>query len=98
MLKQELLDAFLSRQPTFEALGGALHAHLQEVLARGGVSVHGVSHRIKTPESLAGKLARPDKIYQRLDDLTDLVGLRVITFFEDSIEQVARLIEEHFRV
>lgn len=98
MLKQELLDAFLSRQPTFEALGQALHAHLQEVLERGGVSVHGVSHRIKSPESLAGKLARPDKIYQRLDDLTDLVGLRVITFFEDSIEQVARLIEQHFRV
>ncbi len=37
MLKQELLDAFVSRQPTFEALGRALHAHLQEVLERGGV-------------------------------------------------------------
>jgi putative GTP pyrophosphokinase len=98
MLKQELLDAFVSRQPAFEALGRELHAHLLEVLERGGVSVHGVSHRIKTPASLAGKLARPDRIYQRMEDLTDLVGLRVITFFEDSIEQVARLIEEHFRV
>ena len=98
MLKQELLDTYLSRQPRFEALGQTLHAHLQQVLERGGVSVHGVSHRTKTPESLARKLARPDKIYERLEDLTDLVGLRVITFFEDSIEQVARLIEEHFRV
>jgi ppGpp synthetase/RelA/SpoT-type nucleotidyltranferase len=98
MLKQELLDAYLSRQPGFEALGRALHTHLQEVLERGGVSVHGVSHRIKTPASLARKLNRPDKIYQRLEELTDLVGLRVITFFDDSIEQVARLIEQHFRV
>jgi putative GTP pyrophosphokinase len=98
MLKQELLDAYLSRRPGFEELGRALHAHLHGVLERGGVSVHGVSHRIKTPDSLARKLTRPDKIYQRLEDLTDLIGLRVITFFDDSIEQVARLIEQHFRV
>ncbi|MFL5350939.1 MAG: GTP pyrophosphokinase family protein [Hyalangium sp.] len=98
MLKQELLDAYLGRQPTFEALGRALHAHLQGVLERGGVSVHGISYRVKSPASLARKLARPDKIYERLDELTDLVGLRIITFFEDSIEQVARLIEQHFRV
>jgi ppGpp synthetase/RelA/SpoT-type nucleotidyltranferase len=98
MLKQDLLDDYLSRQPAFEALGTAMHAHLQAVLERGGVNVHGVSSRVKAPASLARKLARPDKIYGRLEDLTDLVGLRVITFFDDSIEQVARLIEENFRV
>ncbi|WP_224364853.1 GTP pyrophosphokinase [Hyalangium versicolor] len=98
MLKQDLLDAYLHRQPTFEALGRALHAHLQGVLERGGVNVHGVSFRVKAPSSLARKLSRPDKIYERLEDLTDLVGLRIIVFFEDSIEQVARLIEEQFRV
>jgi putative GTP pyrophosphokinase len=98
MLKQDLLDAYLSRQPTFEAMGRALQAHLQGVLERGGVNTLGVSHRMKTPASLARKLSRPDKIYERLEDLTDLVGLRVITYFEDSIEQVARLIEQHFRV
>ena len=98
MLKQELLEAYLSRHATFESLGRALHARLQAVLERGGVAVHGVSYRVKAPDSLAQKLARPDKIYQHLDDITDLVGLRVITFFEDSIEQVARLIEEDFRI
>ncbi|MDY7227024.1 GTP pyrophosphokinase [Hyalangium rubrum] len=98
MLKSELLEAYLNRHTSFQALGRALHTRLQEVLERGGVAVHGISYRVKAPDSLAQKLARPDKIYQRLDDITDLVGLRVITFFEDSIEQVARLIEENFRV
>jgi putative GTP pyrophosphokinase len=96
MLKQELLEAYVSRHATFEALGRALHARLQAVLEAGGVKAE-VSHRVKSPGSLAGKLARPDKIYERLEDITDLVGLRVITFFEDSTEQVGRLIEEHFR-
>lgn len=98
MLKQDLLETYRERLASFEALGQALHTRLEAVLAEGGVTVHGVTHRVKAPTSLARKLARPDKIYQRLDDITDLVGLRVITFFEDSIEQVARLIEHGFRV
>src|SRR4051812_7490561 len=98
MLKQDLLDAYLSRQSAFDSLGRALQAHLQAVLERGGMSVLGVSHRVKAPASLARKLSRPDKIYERLEDLTDLVGLRIITYFEDSTEQVARLIEQHFCV
>jgi len=98
MLKPELLEEYRSRHGSFEALGRALHARLEEVLGRGGVKVHAVSYRVKAPESLAGKLARPDKTYQRLDDVTDLIGLRVITWFEDSIEQVARRVEEGFHV
>jgi putative GTP pyrophosphokinase len=98
MLRQDLLDDFVRRRPGFEAMGAALRAHVEKILERGGVSVHGVSHRIKATDSLARKLGRPDRIYQRLDDLTDLVGLRVITFFDDSIEQVARLIEQGFKV
>ncbi len=98
MLKQDLLDEYIDRQPALVALGASLQARVEAMLAAGGVSVLGVSHRIKSPRSLARKLARPDRIYRRLDDLTDLVGLRIITFFEDSIEQVAQLIEQHFRV
>ncbi|RYE90809.1 MAG: GTP pyrophosphokinase family protein [Myxococcales bacterium] len=98
MLKQDLLDEFLARQSSFEAMARSLHDHVQEALERAGMRVLGVSHRVKSASSLARKLARPDRTYRRLDDLTDLVGLRVITYFEDSIEQVAQLIERSFRV
>lgn len=98
MLKRDLLDEFLARQSSFEAMARSLHDHVAEVLERAGVRVLGVSHRVKSASSLARKLARPDRTYRRLDDLTDLVGLRVITYFEDSIEQVAQLIERSFRV
>ena len=98
MINHELLNDYLSRQTTFEALGQALDARLKEVLRKGGVDVHGVSYRVKDPKSLAHKLGRPDKTYQRLEDITDLVGLRVITYFDDSVDQVDVLIKEHFRI
>ncbi|EPX56503.1 hypothetical protein D187_007845 [Cystobacter fuscus DSM 2262] len=98
MIYHELLDAYLRRQASFEALGQSLHARLKEVLKSGGVDVHAVSYRVKNPKSLAHKLGRPDKTYQRLDDITDLIGLRVITYFDDSVDQVDSLIKEHFRI
>jgi ppGpp synthetase/RelA/SpoT-type nucleotidyltranferase len=98
MIHHELLDAYLSRQATFKVLGQSLHARLEQVLESGGVKVHAISYRVKDPRSLAHKLGRPDKTYQRLEDITDLIGLRVITYFEDSVDQVDSLLKEHFRV
>ncbi len=98
MINHELLEAYLGRQATFEALGQALHARLKDVLKSGGVEVHAVSHRVKDLNSLAHKLGRPDKTYQRLEDITDLIGLRVITYFDDSVDHVDGLIKANFRV
>lgn len=36
-----------------------------------------VSWRLKSPASLSQKLARPEKTYRQLWDVTDLVALRV---------------------
>jgi hypothetical protein len=40
---------------------------------------------------LARKLARPDRDYVELWDLTDLLGLRVITYFEDDVDRVGAI-------
>jgi len=98
MIKHQLMEEYQQRQASFTLLGARMEIHLRELLERGGVKVLGVSHRIKAEASLMNKLARPDRTYQRLDEITDLVGLRVITFFEDSIEQVAHRVEQGFRV
>jgi ppGpp synthetase/RelA/SpoT-type nucleotidyltranferase len=55
--------------------------------------VHSVVFRAKTEESLAGKVSRPDKSYASLSDVTDLLGVRVIVFFEDDVDRVGRLLE-----
>jgi len=98
MLKQELMDLYRERRTSFDAMGARMHLHLEALLERGGVKVHDVTYRLKAEGSLMNKLARPERTYQRLEEITDLVGLRVITFFEDSIEEVARWVEQGFRV
>jgi ppGpp synthetase/RelA/SpoT-type nucleotidyltranferase len=74
-----------------EALAACLHADP-------ALKLHSVSLRLKARPSLAGKLARPERTYGRLWEVTDLVGLRVITYFEDGVEHAGRLIEARLPV
>ncbi len=67
-------------------------------LEESGVSFQGLSSRVKGETSLARKLNRPDKTYASLWDVTDLVGVRVVTFFEDNVEEIASLIERSFGI
>ena len=97
-MNEELSQEFESRRAELEELGSGLHARLSRLLGEAGLPVQFVTWRLKRPESLARKLSRPDKSYRALWDVTDLVALRVATYFDDHVEQVARVIEEHFRV
>jgi ppGpp synthetase/RelA/SpoT-type nucleotidyltranferase len=95
---ETLLAEYERALPQLQVLARQLEARLELLLAERGVMVHFVSSRVKSAPSLARKLARPDKTYASLWDVTDLVGLRIATYFEDTIEEVARLIEHTFAV
>ena len=34
--------------------------------------------------------------YQKLDEITDLSGIRVITYYTDTVDQISKLIENEF--
>ena len=97
-MSSSLLDEFRSLRPRLEAAGAEVVEHLKKRIEVAQIPVHSVTFRVKDGASLAKKLARPDKSYAKLFDVTDLVGVRVETYFEDHVEQVARLIEKHFLV
>jgi hypothetical protein len=44
------------------------------------------------------KIGQPGKEYQSLSDITDLVGVRIITHYADEVEQIARVIESEFTI
>jgi putative GTP pyrophosphokinase len=98
MLKQQILQRYRELLPELQTNGAAIHRRLVLLLQESGIDVHNVSFRVKSEDSVKSKVSRPDRIYQTVDDLSDLVGLRVVTYFEDSIEAVAHVVETHFQV
>jgi ppGpp synthetase/RelA/SpoT-type nucleotidyltranferase len=78
---------------------GPVAQHLAEELVRAkDIRVHSVTHRIKTSESVQRKLGQKATQYEGIDDIHDLLGLRIITFFPDEVDLVAGVIEAEFKI
>ncbi len=71
---------------------------LKAFFSEAGIIVAAVEHRVKTESSLAGKLALKGGKYKSILDITDLVGIRVITFYIDDVDKVASVLERNFEI
>ena len=93
-LHGDLLAAYDGALGPLRAFGEGLCARVTAWLAEDSdLKLHSVTMRLKDRASLATKLARPDRTYDDLWDVTDLLGLRVITYFEDGVDRVGELLE-----
>lgn len=93
----QLLHWYHGEKPVFEALARSASNILQNLLNKANVPLVSVSTRVKTSESLLGKLKR--KRYKNpATEITDFVGLRVITYTEDDVRKVCEIIKSSFEV
>jgi ppGpp synthetase/RelA/SpoT-type nucleotidyltranferase len=93
-----ILDEYREILPSLEKMKDEVLAKLREALDRNGLYVTAVEARIKTEESLAGKLALKGAKYATLADITDVLGARIITFYTDDVDRVAAMAEQMFDI
>ena len=91
---QLILDEYRDSLPLLEQMKEEVLAKLREALDRNGLYVTAIEARIKTEESLAGKLALKGAKYATLEDITDVLGARIITFYTDDVDRVAAMAEQ----
>ena len=95
---QLILDEYREALPKFQEAQREVERILREALDRSGLVVTAVETRIKTEESLAGKLALKGQKYRTLSDITDILGARVITFYTDDVDRIAAMAEQLFDI
>lgn len=61
------------------------------------INVHSIEGRVKERESLKKKILKKDK-YKSLSDVTDVLGIRIITYFEDDVDKLANVLENEFNL
>ena len=93
-----LLDEYREQLPTFERMQADVMRSLREALDRSGLVVTALESRIKTEQSLAGKLALKGQKYQTLSDITDILGARIITLYTDDVDRIAAMAEQLFEI
>ena len=57
-----------------------------------------IQHRVKTRDSLEGKLRRRNENFSEITDVRDLVGARLICYYSDDVDHIAQVIRDLFNV
>lgn len=93
-----LMQQYRGLRSTLEQLSSEAYDMLCCALKEQGIYVTAIEHRVKTEQSLARKLELKGTKYKSIDDITDLVGLRVITFYTDEVDKVAAIAKRIFDI
>ena len=91
-----ILEDYRKKKDDFIKLGDTVHSMLSDIVDELGLKVLAVEHRVKKEKSLAGKLERKGDGYNTLEDITDILGCRIICFLSDEIDRIGQRIEESF--
>jgi len=95
---ETILQEYREQLPRFLEAESRISKNLRDYLSEAGVWVAAVESRVKTESSLVGKLELKGAKYNDLADITDILGLRVITFYPDDVDKVASAIERLYEV
>ena len=93
-----LLKQYRELRPTLQQLADEASALLRQALDEQGIYITAMEHRVKTEKSLRGKLELKGAKSKSIDDITDLVGMRVITFYTDEVDKVAAIAKRVFDI
>jgi putative GTP pyrophosphokinase len=93
---QEFIDKYNNIHHELIQFKSQFHTLLSELLQANHIKFHQIVGRIKTRESLIKKIQ--DKKYTDLNQITDIVGCRIITYFDDDVDRIANIIRTEFTI
>ena len=95
---EAIMEEFRAGLPQFKSVAKEVYDTLKRTFEEAGLLVAAIEYRVKAEDSLAGKLELKGQKYRTLADITDIIGLRVITFYIDDVDKVASAVERLFTV
>jgi GTP pyrophosphokinase len=95
---ETVIAEFETRKDILEAFCDKTRGLIEACLQDAKIPYQSVQSRVKSKDKLRRKYLDTAKNYKTLDDITDLAGLRVITYYEDDVDHVSELIKRHFTI
>ncbi|MEK4086296.1 GTP pyrophosphokinase [Psychrobacillus sp. FSL K6-1415] len=95
----DLVNAYEKQRPKYIDFTERIVHLLKELLNNDDIIIHNIEGRAKETKSFRKKIIRKTNKYTNpLNEITDLSGIRVITYYQDDVDIVERLIKKEFIV
>ncbi len=96
-MNNQLIEDFKSKRGIYEAFCERGESLINELIAGSGITPFKIESRTKAVDSFEEKVKIKAK-YKNLNEVTDLVGVRIITYLESDVDKVAEIIYSEFVV
>ena len=93
-----ILEDYRERVSLYSKLKAVVLEQLGNCIQKSNLIISGLEARVKEEQSLVGKLELKGNKYKSIFDITDIVGARVITFYNDEVDKIAALVDSTFEV
>ena len=100
MEPEGLIREFREKRDTYKTFTSSVESLLRNLVSTTGIEPFAYESRTKTISSFEEKIQREEKLgkYCKLDDVTDLAGVRIICFLQEDCDHICKLIEDEFDI
>lgn len=96
--KENIMEEYVREKNLYTHLSASVLQIMEGLMKKEGIRCASAGYRIKDADSLEEKIGRKEDKYKSLSDITDIGGVRIITYYADDVDRVAELIEREFEV
>ena len=93
-----ILEEYRAQLPVIKKMETFVAERLRSCFEENHLRIGVIETRIKTEESLRNKLELKGYKYHSINDVTDVLGVRIITFFSDEVDLVSAHVEQLFDI
>ena len=94
---KKIIQQYHDKQEIYRSLKDDIEDICSRIISTHRFRISNMSIRIKTEEALLKKITYKNK-YQDIDEITDVVACRIITLFEDDVNEIFKCIQDTFEV
>lgn len=96
--KTSIIEEYDQNHRRYRLFAEEIEHQVKSILAASNITYNSVVSRVKERDSLSEKIDRKQGKYTHLSDITDIVGVRIITFYSGDVDKISQIIEKEFEV
>lgn len=93
---EKILDLYRKKRSMYHNFTHEMQELITVFLMNKNIRIHSIVSRVKEEASLKNKINK--KSYTCLEEITDLCGIRIITYFSDDVDLIADIIQKSFAI